>query len=86
MVLDILCFEINSLFIGANLDDTAFAAHVVLCNVVSIFYCIPLGLAAAICTYISMALGKNCPKTAKTLAKIAFGLGIAEGVFFLIFF
>lgn len=59
MVLDIFCFEINSLLIGSLHVESAFSAHVILCNIVSIFYSVPLGLGAAICTLISNAVGQN---------------------------
>lgn len=59
MVIDVLCFEINSILIGIFKNDSYFGAHVIMCNIVSIFYAFPQGICATMCTLISNAIGQN---------------------------
>ncbi|KAL4426645.1 hypothetical protein ABPG74_018723 [Tetrahymena malaccensis] len=86
MVVDIFCFEINSILIGAMKNKAYFSAHVILCNIVSIFYSFPLGLGAALCTLISNAVGMNNKQRVKNLYKMSYFFGVLIGIFFLFIF
>lgn len=79
MVVDIFCFELNSLLIGTMKNESQFNAHIIMCNLASLFYSFPLGLCGALCTLISNAVGHNDYIKAKNYFKISYivGLGFA---------
>ncbi|EAS01037.1 MATE efflux family protein (macronuclear) [Tetrahymena thermophila SB210] len=76
MVVDIFCFELNSLLIGSMQIKAQFNAHIIMCNLASLFYSFPLGLCGALCTLISNAVGHNDHVKAKNYFKISYIVGI----------
>jgi len=89
MVVDIFGFEINSLLIGSMKLEDQFSAHVIMCNMASLFYSFPLGLCGALCTMISNAVGENDYVKARNYWKISYFSGIGFGccsTFLFVFF
>jgi MATE family multidrug resistance protein len=72
-------FEVNAA-IASRLGEIPLAAHAIMCNSVSVWYCIPLGVATATTTLVGNMLGAGDADKAKLYTRIAFVLALIYGI------
>lgn len=80
LVIDTFGFELNSILIGSMQIPKQFSAHVIMCNLASLVFSLPLGLCGALSTMISNAVGYNDYVKARNYWKISYIVGCAFGI------